>query len=173
MDPDTGALYVGLKMITSNPTPDRPILYLNGTQNRWIPSHVFYFGMSVRVNSGTPIISGAHNGAGVSPLNLTLKDGFNSWTVVCVGFDNFAAINFDGTTLWNFNFDSLIAYDLTVIFGEGNEPTKEEMDLLISILDINYFEGEITIPAQNVMQWQLALIRQNTAAILAIGGSII
>ena len=64
-------------------------------------------------------------------------------------------------------------FDLTEIFGEGNEPTKEEMDLLISTLGIDYFEGEITIPAQKVMQWQLKLIRKNKNAIIALGGTII
>lgn len=63
--------------------------------------------------------------------------------------------------------------NLTKTFGEGNEPTKEEMDLLISTLGIDYFEGEITIPAQKIMQWQLALIRKNKNAIIALGGTII
>lgn len=66
-----------------------------------------------------------------------------------------------------------MCFDLTEIFGAGNEPTKEEMDLLISILGIDYFEGEITIPAQKIMQWQLKLIRKNKNAIIALGGTII
>ena len=66
-----------------------------------------------------------------------------------------------------------IHINLTQMFGSGNEPTKEEMDLLISIMGVTYFEGEITIPAQKVMQWQLAMIRQNRNAIIALGGTII
>ena len=58
-------------------------------------------------------------------------------------------------------------------FGAGNEPTKEEFELLLSTLGIEYFEGEITIPAQKIMQWQLALIRKNKNAIIALGGTII
>ena len=65
-----------------------------------------------------------------------------------------------------------MCFDLTEIFGAGGEPTKEEMDLLISTLGIDYFEGEITIPAQKVMQWQLRMIRQNRSAIIALGGTI-
>jgi hypothetical protein len=68
---------------------------------------------------------------------------------------------------------NIVVVNLTKTFGAGNEPTKEEMDLLISTLGIDYFEGEITIPAQKVMQWQLALIRKNKNAIIALGGTII
>ncbi|MDD4700341.1 MAG: hypothetical protein PHV07_08855 [Oscillospiraceae bacterium] len=70
-------------------------------------------------------------------------------------------------------YDNVITIDLTTAFGAGNEPTKDEMDLLISTLGIDYFEGEITIPAQKIMQWQLALIRKNKNAIIALGGTII
>lgn len=65
------------------------------------------------------------------------------------------------------------AISLTKTFGAGNEPTKEEMDLLISTLGTDYFEGEITKPAQKIIQWQLAMIRQNRNAIIALGGTII
>lgn len=68
---------------------------------------------------------------------------------------------------------NIVIVNLTKTFGAGNEPTEEEMDLLISTLGIDYFEGEITIPAQKVMQWQLALIRKNKNAIIALGGTII
>jgi hypothetical protein len=72
-----------------------------------------------------------------------------------------------------FTFKDLITINLTQAFGAGNEPTKEEMDLLISTLGTDYFEGEITIPAQKIMLWQLAMIRQNRNAIIALSGTII
>src|SRR5690606_27111425 len=37
--------------------------------------------------------------------------------------------------------DKLIAINLTEVFGAGNEPTLEEMDLLISKIPSNWFEG--------------------------------
>ena len=58
-------------------------------------------------------------------------------------------------------FDKIFAINLTTTFGAGNEPTKEEFELLLATLGIDYFEGEITIPAQKVMQWQLKSIREN------------
>jgi hypothetical protein len=177
INPISGNYDVRVEVVTPSTNNNRPILRLNGYQDGWVLNHVFYFGMSVKINSGIPILSSVINGGSGSPginvLNLTLQNGFNSWTVECLGLDNFALIYFDSRTLWDFNFDNLIAYDLTAIFGEGNEPTKEEMDLLISTLGIDYFEGEITIPAQKIMQWQLKLIRKNKNAIIALGGTII
>ena len=34
------------------------------------------------------------------------------------------------------NFDGFLAIDLTTTFGAGNEPTKEEMDTLIGLLEV-------------------------------------
>ena len=52
---------------------------------------------------------------------------------------------------------------LTAIFGEGNEANqRRKWTYLFPILGIDYFEGEITIPSQKVMQWQLKLA--NTSA---------
>ena len=66
--------------------------------------------------------------------------------------------------------DNFMRINLTETFGAGNEPTEEEMNLLLDILGIDYFEGEITIPAQKIiMQWDLALIRKNKNAIIALG----
>ena len=60
-----------------------------------------------------------------------------------------------------FYFKYLITINLTKTFGAGNEPTKEEMALLISTLGIDYFEGEITIPAQKVNAMAVGDNRQN------------
>ena len=72
-----------------------------------------------------------------------------------------------------YSFKNVMYINLTEIFGVGNEPTREEFELLLSTLGIDYFEGEIVIPAQKVMQWQLKLIRINKNAIIAFGGTII
>lgn len=67
---------------------------------------------------------------------------------------------------------SIIAINLTKLFGAGNEPTMTEMDTLLSLFQNNYFEGEKTI-TQQLMNWELKMIRQNRAAIIALGGTII
>src|SRR5699024_8750690 len=83
------------------------------------------------------------------------------------------AAGFFGRSTAQYFVDNFIAVNLTETFGKGSEPTKEEFELLLDILGTDFFEGEITIPAQKVMQWQLALIRKNKNAIIALGGTII
>ena len=78
-----------------------------------------------------------------------------------------------GSTVAEFFVDNFIVVNLTETFGEGNEPTKEEFELSLASLGIDFFEGEITVPAQKIMQWQLKLIRKNKNAIIALGGTII
>jgi hypothetical protein len=77
------------------------------------------------------------------------------------------------TSIAQYFVDNFIVVNLTETFGKGSEPTKEEFELLLDILGIDYFEGEITIPAQKIMQWQLKLIRENKNAIIALNGTII
>lgn len=64
-------------------------------------------------------------------------------------------------------------FNLTKIFGAGNEPTKAEMDTLIKTLGINHFSGEMTLTARQLALWQLKMIRQNRNAIIALGGTVV
>lgn len=66
----------------------------------------------------------------------------------------------------------VLAVDLTKTFGEGNEPTKEEMDTLINLLG-GWFDGEITLTQMQQLNWLLKLIRQNALATTALGGTIL
>lgn len=56
--------------------------------------------------------------------------------------------------------DDYLVIDLTTIFGAGNEPTKQEMDLLISLLG-GWFDGEITPTQKQLANWYLNRIRLN------------
>lgn len=67
---------------------------------------------------------------------------------------------------------NMLFVNLTLIFGAGNEPTKEEMDMLISILG-GWFDGEITVTQKQYVTWLLNIMRQNRNAILALGGTIV
>lgn len=62
--------------------------------------------------------------------------------------------------------------NLTQTFGAGNEPTKEEMDLLIETLGVEYFE-EVTVTKLQAINWLLKLIRQNALATTSLGGTIL
>lgn len=68
--------------------------------------------------------------------------------------------------------DNIIYVNLTQMFGKNNEPTKEEMDMLIDILG-GWFDGEITLSQKQLALWTLNMIRQNRNAIVALGGTIV
>ena len=70
----------------------------------------------------------------------------------------------------NAYFDDVIFVNLTDTFGEGNEPTKEEMDELIKIA--GYIDGEYALDNKEMLIWTLALIRSNKNAIISLGGTI-
>ena len=59
--------------------------------------------------------------------------------------------------------------NLTVTFGSGNEPTKEEMDELIKVT--GYIDGEYALNNKELLVWTLSLIRRNKNAIVALGGA--
>lgn len=67
--------------------------------------------------------------------------------------------------------------NLTSVFGKGNEPTKEEMDLLLE--QIGAFDGKITLTQKEIFNWQTAInrkqyerIEQLENAITELGGTI-
>lgn len=68
--------------------------------------------------------------------------------------------------------DGVVFINLTEVFGVGNEPTKEEMDMLIDILG-GWFDGEITLSQKQLAIWTLNMIRQNRNAIISLGGTIV
>lgn len=71
-------------------------------------------------------------------------------------------------TYTNRTLDNIMLINLTQTFGAGNEPTKEEMDVLILLVPNGYWEGELTLSQKLILNWQLALIRANTLAIASL-----
>ncbi len=70
-------------------------------------------------------------------------------------------------------YRNMMLVDLTNIFGAGNEPTKLEMDELMKVIPNGWWDGELTLTQKQFITWQLNLIRKNTSAIIALGGTII
>ena len=70
------------------------------------------------------------------------------------------------------DIQNALIVDLTATFGVGNEPTKQEMDLLITLLG-GWFDGTITPTQKQLANWYLKMIRQNRNAIIALGGTIV
>ncbi|KAF5080212.1 hypothetical protein DSECCO2_121420 [anaerobic digester metagenome] len=150
----------------------RPLFYgLNRAANIGDKIYLHFY---AKILSGIPMIKSIHNGA--SDLIIyggNVINGRNTRIIDVVGTGNAGLIYFSSPSVWDMQMDNFMRINLTETFGAGNEPTEEEMNLLISILGTGYFEGEITIPAQKIMQWQLKLIRKNKNAIIALGGTII
>ena len=70
-------------------------------------------------------------------------------------------------------FDEVMVINLSKVFGSGNEPTKLEMDELMKVIPNGWWDGELTLTQKQFITWQLNLIRKNTNAIIALGGTII
>ena len=171
--PISGNYDIRFTIITPATSTGRPIFY--GLHKAGNIGDKIYLHFYAKILSGIPIINGINNGAGISPIyGGDVINGRNTRIIDVVGIGNdLGVIYFDSMSVWDMQMDNFMRINLTETFGAGNEPTKEEMDLLISTLGIDYFEGEITIPAQKLMQWQLKLIRKNKNAIIALGGTII
>lgn len=171
--PISGNYDIRLTITTTATSTGRPSFFgLNKAANIGDKIYLHFY---AKILSGTPTIETIYNGAAVSSIYRgDVINGRNTRVIDVEGTGSYGGvIYFDSTTAWDMQMDNLMRINLTETFGAGNEPTKEEMDLLISTLGIDYFEGKISIPAQKVMQWQLKMIRQNRNAIVALGGTII
>ena len=72
-----------------------------------------------------------------------------------------------------FTADDVVVINLTKTFGVGNEPSKLEMDELMKVIPNGWWDGELSLTQKQFITWQLNLIRKNTNAIIALGGTII
>jgi len=62
--------------------------------------------------------------------------------------------------------------NLTDAFGAGNEPTKEEMDELLTYFPESWFDGRTTLPGKWVMTYLLNQVRNLKAAVVGLGGTV-
>lgn len=79
----------------------------------------------------------------------------------------------DNDNTWESYFDDFIVINMTNVFGTGNEPTKLEMDELMKVIPNGWWDGELSLTQKQFITWQLNLIRKNTNAIIALGGTIV
>ncbi len=70
-------------------------------------------------------------------------------------------------------FRNFVGIDLTETFGVGNEPTKEEIRTLVSLVPNKWWDGTLKPSQKLLLNWQLKMIRQNRDAIVALGGTIV
>lgn len=57
-------------------------------------------------------------------------------------------------------YDDILVVNLTQTFGAGNEPSKEEMDILVDLVPGNWWDGELQLEQKLIIQWLLKLERE-------------
>ena len=115
-------LYVGFKIISKNNKLDFRLDFRNTSQN---PTQITY-----------------HTNVGYSSAIFDIKD-----TSQLIYFLQGGS---SGEPNNSYKIDDVVAYDLTAIFGKGNEPSKDEMDRLLTI-NVN----SPTIYSQSITQAKL------------------
>ena len=68
----------------------------------------------------------------------------------------------------NILLDNVGLINLTETFGAGNEPTKEQMDIIMDT--IGYFNGTHTITSKEQFNILLKMVRENALATTSLGG---
>jgi hypothetical protein len=172
--PISGNYDIRFTITTPSTSWNRPIF--NGLDGAGNIGDKIYLHFYAKILSGTPRINSIHNGVSGGLIYAgDVINGRNTRIIDIAGTGGDLGVIYfsSSSSVWDMQMDNFIRINLTETFGAGNEPTEEEMNLLLDILGTDYFEGEITIPAQKVMQWQLAMIRQNRNAIIALNGTII
>lgn len=150
-------------------------------QNTTIIGNKYYITIDIqpKYNSNSRIIMGGWDSRNIDPILMVgMQWNRKSYVFTATQADLkvhfFSNIDETGYVIGDvIKFKNWMCIDLTSTFGSGNEPTKEEIDTLISILGSDYFEGELTLSQKQIMNWQLKMIRQNRNAIIALGGTII
>jgi endonuclease/exonuclease/phosphatase family metal-dependent hydrolase len=64
-----------------------------------------------------------------------------------------------------YEIDYVMAINLTETFGAGNEPTEEEMNLILGMLPVDYFEGEYVVPQEIIFKRLVELNVENNRGI--------
>ena len=164
-----------IRLTITTPATERRRPLIRGLDRAANIGDKIYIHFYAKILSGTPTIALVQNGIIADTIyGGDVINGRNTKIIDVEGTsDGLGIIYFDSVSVWDMQIDNFMRINLTEAFGAGNEPTEEEMNLLLDMLPVDYFEGEIAIPAQKVMQWQLKLIRKNKNAIIALGGTII
>lgn len=109
----------------------------------------------------------------IGTRNITVTSILNTWNK----YSSIQAIAGGVTRFYarasNFKLRKPMYIKLTSVFGAGNEPTKEEMDSIVEMIPNQWWDEELSLTQKQIVTWQLNLIRKNTNAIIALGGTII
>ena len=112
------------------------------------PGHIYYVRGSILPKFHTANTS-LRIGNNSSSFTLA-PNQWNELSAVITASDNVRLRFYHPTTTASYNvgdtvkFRNILAIDLTTAFGAGNEPTKEQMDAILSQFPNSYFNGTVS-----------------------------
>jgi hypothetical protein len=135
--PISGNYDIRLTIITPSTVGGRP--YLTGLNRAENIGDKIYLHFYAKILSGIPAIAGINNGASVTGIyGGDVINGRNTRIIDVVGISgDLGLIYFNSLSVWDMQMDNFMRINLTETFGAGNEPTKEQCDIIFS----DYFEG--------------------------------
>ncbi|MBU9724116.1 MULTISPECIES: metallophosphoesterase family protein [Bacillaceae] len=133
-----------------------------GLAQSFVPTegHVYYFSAVVRAETvGNFVFGFGKVGTGV---NIATKTALTSDTklsdiIVPAGDRNQIVYGRRSTTFW---LKEPLVLDLTEIFGEGKEPSKEEFEELLQTVGANWFERKNLIDGRLLLDTTLRIIEE-------------
>ena len=144
---------------------------INYLKNDIIVGDKYYISIEVKTKGicGRMFFYSAGGGGG-NYVSLVTSDEYNLASKIVTGASNFFLVRLANITgqpqATGLVYRKVYTINLTKIFGEGNEPTKEVMDWIIKEND--YFD-ELLVSRDDIQQYEISQLRN---AIIALGGTI-
>lgn len=146
-------------------------LYINNTTQVAYNDNMYYSIVRFNPVNLTGTVRLRHNGEYRQTKSIGSQNEFQTISSVFNGSGvgnqiEFRVFALDTKAGDYFYVDYFMLFDLTEIFGEGNEPTKEVMDLIISK---NGYIEELTLKRDDIQQHEIDQLKK---AVIALGGTI-
>ena len=111
----------------------------------------------VRTNNPTIFFQLGANGSGNASNHIT-QNGFFSFRALVPNSTPIFFINsaVPSGASYSYRIDNVLVINLTALFGAGNEPTKEQMDALLSVYPNSWFNGSSEIGSIQAIMRALA-----------------
>ena len=144
---------------------------INYLKNNIIVGDKYYISIEVKTKGiGGRMFFYSAGGGGGNYVSLVTSDEYNLASKIVTGASNFALVRLANITgqeqATGIVYRNVYTINLTKIFGEGNEPSKEVMDWIIKGND--YFD-ELSVSRDDIQQYEINQLRN---AIIALGGTI-
>jgi peptidoglycan/xylan/chitin deacetylase (PgdA/CDA1 family) len=130
----------------------------------FMQGHVYYFGGYCYIPSSvtvTAIPTISVGGQSRVRFNIDVVDTWQRQSGIHfhlteTGADFIVGTGAKAQTECTVYYDGIFLVDLTEAFGAGNEPTREEMDLLLDVLG-GWWDGKVFLTQTQLTRWHLAM----------------